>query len=390
MTGVQTCALPISLGVPGQPATEIEPGVVHIPGAWNVNLIRQNDGIVVLEGPLSPDYSLKVLDQAHRRFPDLPVKAVITTSDSWPHIGGLREYVVRGIPIYALDLDRPVLTRLFNAPRSFIPDDLQRHPRAPRWHLVASRTALGAGANRLELIPYRTETGERQMMVYLPRYRLLYSSDLFAPDEKDTWFTPEYLLELRNAVAREHLEVDAVFGMHYDVMPYETVMGALDAFLTPRAAGAAAAATGPALADEVKALGFFQGSWSCQGEFPASGRTIASAERFAPELLGHWLMMRHVDQPPFSFKAVEMWRYDAAAKGFENYIFDDAAGIRRYTSPGWQGRRLTWTLAASGQPLDRFVFERKDATHYAVDYSHITGNQTWALVDTLQCERRAP
>ncbi|MGH8199878.1 MAG: hypothetical protein ACREVO_05865, partial [Steroidobacteraceae bacterium] len=83
----------LPLGIPSQPATEIEPGVLHIPGAWNVNIIRQNDGIVVLEGPLSPDYSLQVLDQAQRRFPGLPVKAVITTSDSWPHIGGLREYV---------------------------------------------------------------------------------------------------------------------------------------------------------------------------------------------------------------------------------------------------------------------------------------------------------
>ncbi|HEX5461681.1 MAG TPA: hypothetical protein VFX20_17090 [Steroidobacteraceae bacterium] len=380
----------LPLGIPERPATEIEPGVVHIPGAWNVNLIRQNDGIIVLEGPLSSGYSLQVLDQAQRRFPGLPVKAVITTSDSWPHIGGLREYVARGIPIYALDLDRPVLTRLFNAPHSFIPDDLERHPRAPRWHLVASRTALGAGANRLELIPYRTATGERQMMVYLPRYRLLYSSDLFAPDEKDTWFTPEYLLELRNAVAREHLDVESIFGMHYDVVSYKTVMGALDAFLSPRPGRAAAAATGPALADDVKSLGFFQGNWSCHGQFPASGRTIASAERFAPELLGHWLTMRHVDQPPFAFKAIEMWRYDAVAKDFENYIFDDAAGIRRYTSPGWEGRRLTWTLASSEQPPDRFVFERRDATRYVVDYSRITGKHTWALVDTLQCERRTP
>ena len=221
----------LPLGIPGQPATEIDPGVIHVPGSWNVNLIRQSDGIVVVEGPLSSDYSIKVMDEARRRFPRLPIKAVITTSDSWPHIGGLREYVARGIPIYALDLDRPILTRLFNAPHTFIPDDLQRHRRAPRWHLVTTRTSLGDGPTRLELIPYRTETGERQMMVYLPRYKLLYSSDLFAPDEKDMWFTPEYLLELRNAVSREHLDVDTIFGMHYDPTPYKTAMGALDTFL---------------------------------------------------------------------------------------------------------------------------------------------------------------
>ncbi|MGH8201013.1 MAG: hypothetical protein ACREVO_11755 [Steroidobacteraceae bacterium] len=223
----------VPLGIPGQPATEIDSGVILIPGAWNVSLIRQRDGIVVLEGPISADYSIKVLDEARTRFPGLPIKAVITTSDSWPHIGGLREYVARGVPIYALNLDQPVLTRLFDASHTFIPDDLQRHPRAPTWHRVATRTSLGDGANRLELIPYHTETGERQMMVYLPHYKLLYTSDLFAPDQNDTWFTPEYLLELRHAVAREHLGVDAMFGMHYGVTSFKTAMVALDRFVKP-------------------------------------------------------------------------------------------------------------------------------------------------------------
>ena len=230
----------IPLGISGDPAVEIEPGVVHIPAAWNVNLIRQEDGIVVLEGPLSSAYSTRVLAEAHRRFPQLPVKAVITTSDSWPHIGGLREYVARGIPIYALDLDRPILTRLFQAPHRIDPDDLQRHPRAPRWRLFAHDVRLGTGANRLELIPYRTETGERQSMVYFPQYALLYTSDLFAPDEGDRWFTPEYLLEMRAAVGREHLAVTKIFGMHYDVTPWTTVVAALNSFLTPVTPAAAA------------------------------------------------------------------------------------------------------------------------------------------------------
>ena len=379
----------LPLGIPGQPATEVDPGVLHVPGSWNVNLIRQSDGIVVVEGPLSSDYSIKVMDEARRRYPHLPIKAVITTSDSWPHIGGLREYVARGIPIYAVDLDRPVLTRLFNAPHTFIPDDLQRHRRPPRWHLVTTRTTLGDGVNRLELIPYRTETGERQMMVYLPHYRLLYSSDLFAPDEKDTWFTPEYLLELRTAVTREHLDVDTIFGMHYDPTPYRTAMGALDTFLKPHPRVAAADAGHPVLVDELKAFAFFGGSWSCHGEFPGNGKTIASAEQFAPDLLGHWLTMKHVDRPPFGYQAVEMWRYDAASKRFDNYVFDDASGIRHYTSPGWDGSRLTWTLDTSGKQADRFVFERKDAAHYQVDYSRPAHGDNWVTVDTLQCDQQA-
>jgi hypothetical protein len=218
------------LGFGGGPATELEPGVVHIPAAWNVNLIKQADGILVLEGQISSGYSQKVLDEVHRRYPDQPVKGVITTSDSWPHIGGLREYAARGIPIYAPDLNQEVLDRLFAAPHTQRPDALQQHPRKAILKLISKRTSLGTGSNRVELIPYRTETGERQMLVYFPEYKLLYTSDLFAPDTADTWFTPEYLLEFKEAVTREHLAVDNIFGMHYDLTPMQKIDDALKAY----------------------------------------------------------------------------------------------------------------------------------------------------------------
>lgn len=222
------------LGYAGSgPAAELVPGVLHIPAAWNVNLIRQADGIVVLEGPVSNGYSQKVMDEVGKRYPGVPIKAVITTSDSWPHIGGLREYAARGIPIYAPDLNREVLERLFTAPHTLRPDTLQQHPRKPVVKYVSARTSLGTGPDRVELIPYRSETGERQMLVYFPEYKLLYTSDLFAPDSGTTWFTPEYLLELKQTLEREHLQVDKVFGMHYDLTPMKTLDESLKAYESP-------------------------------------------------------------------------------------------------------------------------------------------------------------
>lgn len=378
----------IPLGIPNQPAKEIEPGVIHIPGAWNVNLIRQPDGVVVLEGPISSAYSAKVLAEAHQRFPDLPVKAVITTSDSWPHIGGLREFVARGIPIYALNLDKPILERLFEAPHTYLPDDLQKHPRAPKWRLFDKDTWLGTGPNRLELIPYRTETGERQTMVYFPQYKLLYTSDLFAPDQGDTWFTPEYLLEMRHAVTREHVVVDNIFGMHYGVTPWKTVTTALDKFLSP-APPEAAADPAPVLASALQSLAFFEGHWSCAGKFVKSGKPISSNETFTTDLNGHWLALRHDDQPPYQFHALELWGYNKGSKQFIGYVFDNFSGIRHFTSSGWEGKRLVWTNAvATGGVTDRFVFERKDAATYQVTYAVSRNDKDWTVGDTLACKRQ--
>lgn len=380
--------LPLGIGGSGAPA-EIEPGLVHIPGAWNINLIRQPDGVVVLEGPLSSAYSVQVLAEAHKRYPSLPVKAVITTSDSWPHIGGLREYVARGIPIYALDLDKPILERLFNAPHTYRPDDLQKHRRTPIWRLIHARTVLGSGPNRLELIPYRTQTGERQTLVYFPQYRLLYTSDLFAPAVDPKWFTPEYLLEVRNAVTREHLAVDDIFGMHYDVTPWKTVLTALASFLAPKTAPPPPADPA-ALKPAIQPLAFFVGRWICEGKFVKSGKAISAMETFRPELDGNWLVMRHDDQAPFTWHSLEVWGYDAKTALFNYYNFDNFANARHYTSAGWSGDKLvwTWSTVAASSYVDRFVYERHGDAEYQVSYFSSKDGGPWTEGDTSICRRQ--
>jgi hypothetical protein len=152
------------------------------------------------------------------------VKAVITTSDSWPHIAGVRQAVAEDIPIYALDLNVAILTRMLDAPHTVYPDDLQRRPRKPHFRVVSEPTTVGTGANRLVIYPYRTITGERQMMVYFPQPQLLYTSDLFSQDGgPHDWFTPEYLKEAVGAINRYGLAPKTIFGMHYDPVPYETI-----------------------------------------------------------------------------------------------------------------------------------------------------------------------
>jgi hypothetical protein len=88
---------------------------------------------------------------------------------------------------------------------------------------VSSRTVLGTGVNRLELLPLRTITGERQMMVYLPALKLLYTSDLFTIRDQMV-FLPAMVGEAVAAAARDHLDATRAFGMHYDVLPWQTVV----------------------------------------------------------------------------------------------------------------------------------------------------------------------
>ncbi len=217
------------LGDPRRPARELAPGVVLVPGPWNATFIRQDDGIVILEAPISSGYVAKVIEEARKRFPGQPIKAVITTSDSWPHLAGIRECVAQGIPIYALNLNQPILERVIAAHHTARPDTLQRTPKRPVFHLVDGKTLIGTGKNRLEVYPIRGETSERQMMVYFPEHHLLYGSDPFQTNPDGSFFYPQTVSELTDAVAREHLNVEHFFMMHVELKPWAELGKALEA-----------------------------------------------------------------------------------------------------------------------------------------------------------------
>jgi hypothetical protein len=206
---------------------EIGVGVVQYAGAWNVGVVEQSDGLVVVEAPIGSHYSVQVLDELARQYPSTRVKALVTTSDAWPHLGGVREYVARGITIYALDLNQPILERLLKADYGDRPDALTTTPRAPRFTWVSAKTILGSGRNRIELYPAWEENGERMMLAFFPELRLLYTSDEIQKLPSGEYFAPEYLMEVRDVINREHLEVQTIFGMHIGAVPWAEIDAAI-------------------------------------------------------------------------------------------------------------------------------------------------------------------
>ncbi len=223
------------LGNPQNPAAELAPGIINIPGNWGVTIVRQNDGVVVIEAPISSSYSAKVIAEAKRRFPGVPIKAVVTTSDAFPHIGGLREYVADGVPIYVLDLNLPIIARMIDAPRKSFPDRLEKSRRKPIFRPIMGRKSIGSGPNRIEIFPVRTETGERMQMVYFPVHRLLYASDLVQRRPNGSFFAPQYLSEIMSAVEREKLAVESVFAMHTNRIAWSEVTAAVAKQMAPTA-----------------------------------------------------------------------------------------------------------------------------------------------------------
>lgn len=206
-----------------QNGIKLAAGVTLYPGAWNATVVEQDDGLVLLEAPLSGTYIGGVIDKATQQYPGRPIKAVLSTSDSWPHIGGVRQVVALGLPVYILDLNEPLLQRLIAAPRHSQPDLLARSPKRPQWRVVSGKQQVGSGANRMELYPLRGASTERQYMVYFPEHQLLYASDTLALNPDGSLYDPELMREVMDAVQREHLAVSTVFAMHQEPVPWAQV-----------------------------------------------------------------------------------------------------------------------------------------------------------------------
>lgn len=198
-------------------AKEIAPGIWLLLGPCNSTVIEQPDGIVVIEGSLSSAYGDLLIAKAHQLFPGKKIKALVSTSDAWLHIGGVRSFAaLPGITIYHPYRNQFILQKLLRANYYTSPDAFASRP-LHNYTLTGVRDSMvvGRGDNTLVLYSYRTETGDRQMMVYFPHHQLLYASDLYQPKGPDgQYFAPHCAWEVYHSIGSRKLTVKQFYGMH--------------------------------------------------------------------------------------------------------------------------------------------------------------------------------
>lgn len=213
---------------PDKPIAEIAPGVIQIPNSWYATIVRQRDGLVIIDAPISAGYSKGVLDEAARRFPGVPVKALITSTGFFWHVAGVREYAARGIPIYADARNVPVIRRFLTSPHRLVPDALERAgARKLRIVAVRDRVVIGSGRNAIALYPVSKAT-QPMLMSYIADARLLHTGEMVQPlGPGGSILFPESLIELTDTVRADGILVDRVIGMHMSPTPWRAVADTL-------------------------------------------------------------------------------------------------------------------------------------------------------------------
>jgi len=212
---------------PNKSPEEIAPGIVQLPNSWYTTLIRQEDGIVIIDAPISSSYSKRVIEEARRRFPGLPIKGVITSTAFFWHIAGVREYAANHIPIYVRDANRSTVERILNSPHTLVPDDLSMHPVHPVIRPVSERTVIGHGKNAVVVMPIWL-AAEPMLMTHIPDAHLLHTGEMIQPlGPNGSMLYPESLLEIRDSVLYAKLQVDRLIGMHMSPTPWSVLEAAI-------------------------------------------------------------------------------------------------------------------------------------------------------------------
>ncbi len=213
------------IAFPADMIIEVAKGIHMIPGMWNVGTIVQDDGIFVIEAPISSGYNAKHLDWIKKTYPDKKIKGVITTSDAWPHVGGIRAFISREIPIYGFSLNEEIIRKISIADHSLLPDLQHTLKKEPRFQLISKAIKVDDKHVPIQLIPINGEGGERMISIYFPIQKVLYASDLIQRGSKKTgrFFSLQYLSEVKSVVDKYDLEVETVFAMHLPPTPWQLV-----------------------------------------------------------------------------------------------------------------------------------------------------------------------
>ncbi len=139
-------------------------------------------------------------------------------------------------------------------------------------------------------------------------------------------------------------------------------------------------------AGRIAMLSYFVGSWSCKGEFPSTGRKIASTLRFESDLGNTILVKHHDDVAPGMYHALEVWVPNSQG-ALTDTISDNFGGVRTFRTAGWNNDELTWTGDSAVKPTQEFVYRRADDNEFVLDWRVARDGTTFITGDTLTCSR---
>src|SRR5207302_517466 len=173
--------------------------------------------------PFFEERSLAVIKAVEEKVPGKPIKYLLLTHFHIDHSGGLRAYAAKGATIVTHEGIVPFVKTVLSRPKTIRPDSLAKAGNiTPNVEGVKDMKSLTDGERTVELREIANPHSSGMLLVYLPKEKILFESDLFTPG---TAVDPSNTLGVQNAVAllagvnNANIQVDRIVGGHGDVAP---------------------------------------------------------------------------------------------------------------------------------------------------------------------------
>src|SRR5438094_8312329 len=203
---------------------DVANGIKTIKGSDRQRLaVEMKDHVIMNEAPFFEERSFDVIKAVEEKIPGKPIKYLVVTHFHIDHSGGIRAYAAKGATILMQETNMPFLKTLLSRPKTMRPDSLAKAANiTPNVEGVKDMKSLSDGERTVELRDLPNPHSSGMLMVYLPKEKILFESDLFTPG---TPVDPSNTLGVQNAVAllagvnNANIQVDRIVGGHGDVAP---------------------------------------------------------------------------------------------------------------------------------------------------------------------------
>jgi glyoxylase-like metal-dependent hydrolase (beta-lactamase superfamily II) len=164
--------------------SELAPGVWHLGGGSHHSLvIEQSNGVVVVEAPLYAARSEAVYAWIQTQFPTKPVTHLIATHHHTDHSAGIRTYAGLGATVVMSDDAIPFFARIFESPRTIVPDRLSASPRIVPIIGVATGTThrIDDAVRPVDAVHINSGHAADMLVIHVPSAQIVFNSDLYSP-----------------------------------------------------------------------------------------------------------------------------------------------------------------------------------------------------------------
>jgi glyoxylase-like metal-dependent hydrolase (beta-lactamase superfamily II) len=166
----------------GLKLVELAPNVQHVQGGTANNLIvAMKDYLVIFDAPYGEQQSRWVIDAAKAKYPGKPIKYLVLTHHHMDHTGGMRTFVAEGATIVVPAPDKAYFEQDVAAPRTIVPDDLQKKPTQANIVEVKDQMSIKDDTDEIRIYSISNPHVQGMFIGHVVKGNVLYVTDLISP-----------------------------------------------------------------------------------------------------------------------------------------------------------------------------------------------------------------